>query len=204
MKIAVMKGIFPLLLFLGLAMPPVLALDDQVLVTGKPRPGGVRMIVLHATGGPDCIDSRSFRGGTLDGILGHFLRNRSRISIHYVIGRDGRVVSMVPESQVAWHVRGHNQDSIGIELVNDGDGVDPFPPAQIDRLVELLRGLLERHRLDGDAIKSHAELDDSTIVCKGVAIKRKQDPGAAFPWERVLAELRRDSGQDSGQDSAWN
>ena len=187
-----MKGVLLLVLFLGLAMP-VFALDDQVLVTGKARPDGVRMIVLHATGGPDCVDSRSFRGGTLDGIVGHFLRNRSRISIHYVIGRDGRVVSMVPESQVAWHVRGHNQDSIGIELVNDGDGVDHFAAAQIDTLVDLLRGVLERHQLEPDAIKSHAELDDSTIVCNGVAIKRKQDPGAAFPWERVLAELQLDS-----------
>jgi N-acetyl-anhydromuramyl-L-alanine amidase AmpD len=181
------------LLLAGVAMP-VAALDavvdKTVPVTDKSREGPVRKIVLHATGGPDCDSSRRFRGGTLDGIVGHFLRNRSRISIHYVIGRDGRVVAMVPESQVAWHARGHNQDSIGIELVNDGDGVDQYSDAQIQRLIELLRGLLARHRLGVDAIKTHAELDDSTITCNGVVIKRKQDPGRAFPLEWVVARVR--------------
>lgn len=185
-----MKGVLlPVLLF-GIVVP-VAAVDDRVSVTGKVREAPVRKIVLHATGGPDCDASRSFRGGTLDGIVRHFLRNRSRISIHYVIGRDGRIVAMVPESQIAWHVRGHNQDSIGIELVNDGDGIDQYTDPQIDALIDLLRELLERHQLGVDAIKTHAELDDSTIVCNGVAIKRKQDPGRAFPFEWVIARITR-------------
>jgi N-acetyl-anhydromuramyl-L-alanine amidase AmpD len=183
-----MKGIVLLSLLFGVVMP-IAAVDDRVPVTGKAREGSVRKIVLHATGGPDCDASRSFRGGTLEGIVQHFLRNRSRISIHYVIGRDGRVVAMVPESQIAWHVRGHNQDSIGIELVNDGDGIDQYTDPQIDSLIELLRGLLERHGLGVDAVKTHDELDDSTIVCNGVVIKRKQDPGRAFPREWVIARV---------------
>jgi N-acetyl-anhydromuramyl-L-alanine amidase AmpD len=186
-----MKGVLLLSLLSCIAMP-VAAVDDTVPVSGKVREGPVRKIVLHATGGPDCDASRSFRGGTLDGIVGHFLRNRSRISIHYVIGRDGRVVAMVPESRIAWHVRGHNRDSIGIELVNDGDGVDQYSDPQIGSLIELLRGLLDRHQLDVDAIKTHDELDNSTIVCDGVVIKRKQDPGRAFPREWVNAQLRAD------------
>ncbi|MBK1647567.1 hypothetical protein CKO36_02885 [Rhabdochromatium marinum] len=168
---------------------PLAAGDGQVPVVGKPRQAAVRQIVIHATGGPDCDASRRFRGGTLAGIVQHFLRNQGRISIHYVIGRDGSIVSMVPESQVAYHVRGHNQDSIGIELVNDGDGMDPFDATQIDRLIALLRELLERYGLDVTAIKSHAELDDSTIDCNGIEMKRKQDPGQAFPWQRVLNAL---------------
>lgn len=181
-------GLFLPLLFMSVALPLSAAIE-QVPVNGPARTQPVRRIVLHATGGPDCDAARSFRGGTLDGIVQHFLRNQGRISIHYVIGRDGRVVAMVPETQVAYHVRGHNQDSIGIELVNDGDGRDPFAQPQLATLVELLKDLLARYALETDAIKSHAELDDTTIVCKGVTIKRKQDPGDAFPWQRVLSEL---------------
>ncbi len=183
-----MKSLLYLCMIMSIAMP-TFATDGRVPVAGKPRQQPVRQIVVHATGGPDCDASRSFRGGTLTGIVQHFLQNQGRISIHYVIGRDGKIVAMVPESEVAFHVRGHNQDSIGIELVNDGDGRDPFADAQIAALIDLLRGLLARHGLTIDAIKSHDELDDSTIVCDGVTIKRKQDPGLAFPWPRVLSAL---------------
>ena len=180
------------MLILMLSTGPTLAepVVRDVPVHGNPRQVPVRQIVIHATGGPDCDPSRSFRGGSLEGIVGHFQRNRKRISIHYIIGRTGEVVRMVPETRVAFHVRGHNADSIGIELVNDGDGRDPFSEPQLDALVVLLRDLLARHQLDGTALKSHAELDDSELVCGGRRIKRKVDPGAAFPWERIRAALK--------------
>lgn len=174
-----------LLLMLLTCVPAGEAAMRDVPVQGKARTGPVRQIVIHATGGPDCNPSRSFRSGTLDGILGHFLRNRGTISVHYVIGRDGALVRMVPETRVAYHVRGHNADSIGIELINDGDGKDPFPDAQMSALADLLRGILERHGLVYADIKAHSQLDDSYLTCGGQRIKRKQDPGQAFPWSRL-------------------
>jgi N-acetylmuramoyl-L-alanine amidase len=176
-----------LMLSTGLAVAQPVVRD--VPVRGEPRQVPVRQIVIHATGGPDCDPSRSFRSGTLEGIVGHFQRNQQRISIHYIIGRNGEVVRLVPETRVAFHVRGHNADSIGIELVNDGDGRDPFSEPQIEALVVLLRDRLARYRLDITALKSHAELDDSELVCDGRRLKRKVDPGAAFPWERIRAAL---------------
>ncbi|MBK5962857.1 hypothetical protein CCR95_01805 [Thiocystis minor] len=172
---------YALLLLMTAAIQAEAALRE-VPVSGPPRAEPVRQVVIHATGGPDCDPARRFRGGTLDGIVAHFLRHQGTISIHYVIGRDGSVVSMVPESRVAHHVRGRNADSIGIELVNDGDGRDPFPDAQIAALASVLRGILDRHGLRFSSVKSHAELDDSSLTCEGQRIKRKQDPGAAFPW----------------------
>lgn len=182
------------LVMLMLALSAGLAVAQPVVrdvpVRGEPRPAPVRQIVIHATGGPDCDPSRRFRGGSLDGIVGHFQRNQKRISIHYIIGRTGEVVRMVPESRVAFHARGHNADSIGIELVNDGDGRDPFSEPQLEALIVLVRDLLARHRLDTTALKSHAELDDSELVCGGRRLKRKVDPGATFPWERIRTALQ--------------
>ena len=168
----------------------------EVPVSGPPRAEPVRQVVIHATGGPDCDPARRFRGGTLDGIVAHFLRHQGTISIHYVIGRDGSVVGMVPESRVAHHVRGQNADSLGIELVNDGDGQDPFPDAQIAALASVLRGILDRHGLRYSSVKSHAELDTSSLTCEGQRIKRKQDPGAAFPWSTLQRAVEASTAPD--------
>ncbi len=167
------------------------AVTRDVPVQGPQREQTVRQVVIHATGGPDCDPLRRFRGGTLDGIVGHFLRHQGRISIHYIIGRDGEVVRMVPESMVAYHTRGQNADSIGIELINDGDGQDPFADAQIAALTSLLRDILDRYGLTGSDIKTHAELDDSSLTCNGKQIKRKQDPGPAFPWTALQRQLKQ-------------
>lgn len=177
-------------LLLSCAISAEAAMRD-VPVQGPQREQTVRQVVIHATGGPDCDPSRRFRGGTLDGIVTHFLRNQGRISIHYLIGRDGEVVRMVPESMVAYHTRGQNADSVGIELINDGDGRDPFADAQIAALTSLLRDILDRYGLTESDIRTHAELDDSSLTCNGKRIKRKQDPGPAFPWAALQRQLKR-------------
>ncbi|WP_462321193.1 N-acetylmuramoyl-L-alanine amidase [Halochromatium sp.] len=163
---------------------------ESVPIQGQPRNQPVKRVIIHATGGPDCVASRSFKGGSLSGIVAHFRENQEKISIHYIIGRDGQVVSMVPESQVAFHARGHNSDSIGIELVNNGDGRDPFTKAQIHNLANLLAEILRRNQLGLLALQGHSEVDDDYLNCDGRRMKRKQDPGGAFPWGQLLADLR--------------
>ena len=170
----------------AIAQPP---LAREVPIFGPQRQQPVRQIVIHTTGGPDCQAARSFRSGTLDGIVEYFRRNQKRISIHYIIGRAGEMVRMVPESRVAFHVRGHNADSIGIELINHGDGRDPFSEPQISALIGLLRDLLARYHLQPTALKAHSELDRSELTCGARRLKRKVDPGAAFPWARIRAAL---------------
>jgi N-acetyl-anhydromuramyl-L-alanine amidase AmpD len=97
------------------------------------------------------------------------------VSAHYVVGKDGEVVKMVPLSEAAWHagrsrhpVGGGavNLRSVGIELVNRNDGKDPYPAAQIDALTELIGEL--RKALPIRYLYSHARV----AVPKG----RKTDP----------------------------
>ncbi|VTQ08506.1 1,6-anhydro-N-acetylmuramyl-L-alanine amidase AmpD [Sphingobacterium daejeonense] len=65
----------------------------------------------------------------------------TKVSSHYVIGRDGRVVQMLNDYLRGWHAgRGKwgsitdmNSVSIGIEL--DNNGKEPFPDAQINSLL---------------------------------------------------------------------
>jgi N-acetylmuramoyl-L-alanine amidase len=164
--------------------------DRDSPMSGDPRTEPIRNVVVHATGGPSCDSARAFHSGTTGGIVKYFQRRSDGASIHYVVGRDGEIVSMVPEDEVAGHVRGHNQDTIGIELVNDGDGADPFATLQLQAASALVADLLDRYELGPDALVGHTHLDTRHFQCQGLSlmasvsgIKQSQDPGAAFPWD---------------------
>ncbi len=113
-----------------------------------------------------------------------FQLERTAVSSHYVIGRDGKVVQMVND-----YVRAHhagigrwgndtdlNSSSIGIEMDNNGT-TDPWPEVQIDALIELLKVLKERHGIPQRNFLGHADY----------APNRKIDP-FRFPWKRLADE----------------
>ena len=89
------------------------------------------------------------------------------------------------EDEVANHVFHYSGRSIGIELVNDGDGHDPFPEAQLAALVKLLRDLKQRYGIMRDGVKRHSDLDHAMMPCDTTQ-RRKVDPGAAFPYKSIL------------------
>jgi len=138
----------------------------------------VSMVVLHYTG---MIDGAS--------AIARLADPEAKVSAHYVVAEDGQVVRMVDESQRAWHAgrswwRGTsdiNSASIGIEIVNPGHefGYRPFPEAQIEAVIALLAGIMERHSITRGNVVGHSD----------VAPARKEDPGELFPWHR-LARLR--------------
>ena len=138
----------------------------------------VSMVVLHYTG---MIDGAS--------AIARLADPEAKVSAHYVVAEDGQVVRMVDEAHRAWHAgrswwRGTsdiNSASIGIEIVNPGHefGYRPFPEAQIDAVIELLAGIMERHSITRGNVVGHSD----------VAPARKEDPGELFPWYR-LARLR--------------
>ncbi|WP_242482360.1 N-acetylmuramoyl-L-alanine amidase [Thiocystis violacea] len=158
----------------------------------------IDLIVIHATGGPGCKQGQLWHapGGNLESIRRYF-QDHPGISYHYLIGRDGTTLSGVPEAEVAHHARGHNARSIGIELVNDGNGKDSFPDMQIDALITLLQRLVRIHGLTPEQIKSHSAVDDRSFLCGGRRYKQKVDPGGEypgskgnFPWQRIRDALK--------------
>lgn len=142
------------------------------------RTSPVSMLVLHYTGMVDAASA-----------IARLIDPEAQVSAHYLIAEDGQIVRMVDESKRAWHAgKSHwrgidniNSASIGIELVNPGHefGYRPFPEAQIDALIPLVAGIVERHGITRGNIVGHSD----------IAPARKQDPGELFPWGR-LARLR--------------
>jgi N-acetylmuramoyl-L-alanine amidase len=99
-----------------------------------------------------------------------------------VVDADGGVTALVPEVLRAFHagvsvwrgVRGLNDRSIGIEIVNPGHdwGYVPFPPAQMRAVAALARGIVARWPIPARNVVAHSD----------IAPDRKRDPGEKFPW----------------------
>lgn len=156
--------------------------------TGNPRTQVIDMVVIHSTGGPTCDAGTGkpiwVQAGTLEENMRQIEAN-PKLGIHYMIDRDGTLRASVPEDEVANHVFHYSGRSIGIELINDGDGHDPFPEAQLAELVKLLRDIRQRRGITRDGIKRHSDLDHAMLPCDRTQ-RRKVDPGAAFPYKAIL------------------
>jgi N-acetyl-anhydromuramyl-L-alanine amidase AmpD len=166
----------------GLALP---AAADK---SAGPRPGKADLIVIHATSGPICSDDNTvvFTPAPLSPTdaqdLLTFIEKEGTNSIHYVIGRRGDVVVGAPETDWAQHAgqKAVNQRSIGIELVNRGDGVEPFPPEQMEALTKLVREIRTRNTIPLAGIIRHSDVDLRNCACGGVPYRRRVDPNTAF------------------------
>jgi hypothetical protein len=101
--------------------------------TSGPLQVNVDTIIIHAVSGPSCSGGRVVYSGAPGdaGRWKRFFDQHPFLGIHYIVDRAGTVLASTPENQVANHALGHNYRTIGIELVNDGNGVDPCTEKQI-------------------------------------------------------------------------
>jgi N-acetylmuramoyl-L-alanine amidase len=109
----------------------------------------------------------------------------AKVSSHYMVFEDGKIVQMVPEARRAqhagvslWHGDNDiNSRSIGIEIENPGHefGYADFSKRQIDAVIALCRDIIKRRTIPRDFVLAHSD----------VAPTRKEDPGEKFPWRRL-------------------
>jgi N-acetylmuramoyl-L-alanine amidase len=153
--------------------------DSRLVDTVTPSPnfearagGAPDMILLHYTGMQSAEEA-----------LARLRDTAAKVSSHYLVHADGRVIQLVPEASRAWHAGESswageadiNSRSIGIEIDNPGPdfGYPDFPPRQIEAVIALCRDIAARHRIRADRVLAHSD----------VAPERKQDPGDKFPWD---------------------
>jgi N-acetyl-anhydromuramoyl-L-alanine amidase len=106
-----------------------------------------------------------------------------RVSAHFLVRRDGRLVQFVSCDDRAWHAgvsrfRGRercNDFSIGIEL--EGTDDVPYEAAQYRMLARLLKALARRYPIGH--VAGHS----------AIAPGRKTDPGPAFDWDRLRRQM---------------
>jgi hypothetical protein len=163
---------------------------------GRP-PTSIVAIVIHAVSGPACIGGvvrfRPVREGDDDAVYWRkILIGAPQNDAHFVIDRNGIRLPVIPVTEIANHTRGINDVSVGIELVNRGDGREPFAEVQINSLIELIKEMRSQYpAIPIENIVAHSDIDQRTCSCRGVTYRRRQDPGANFPMEKVIEAVRR-------------
>ena len=130
------------------------------------------------------------------------------VSVHYIVGRDGKIQCYVPETLVAYHAgKGTwgddpqytnlmNEYAIGIEVVGIGsqkdmaqyltadqyNALDPaligFTDAQYAALRQLVQDICSRHGI---------AMDRQYIIGHEEYSSSKTDPGELFDWNRLLS-----------------
>ena len=120
---------------------------------------------------------------------------QQQVSAHYLLTDEAqpKIYRLVDENRAAWHAGNSswknftqlNNSSIGIEIVNagwkdtpTGRVYAPFPQAQVDALVPLVKDIVQRHGIAPENVLGHSD----------IAPLRKQDPGPQFPWQRLAQE----------------
>ena len=113
----------------------------------------------------------------------------SKVSCHYLIKKNGKIITMVPNSYIAWHAgisswknfKSLNKDSIGIEISNPGHNFKyrNFSKQQIQSILRLSNFLIKKFKIDKKNILGHSD----------IAPDRKKDPGEKFPW-KYLAKFK--------------
>ncbi len=182
---------------------PLLALLITALLAGcanlppTATEGGVPIDATHNAKGQDSrVLFLVIHYTVLDFAQSLRVLTEQEVSSHYLIsdGPAPRIYRLVDENRRAWHSgasawgpnRRLNSSSIGIEIVHPGflpgpNGeriYQPFPQAQIDALIPLVRDIVKRHEIKPERILGHGEVSPSY----------KEDPGPTFPW-KLFADL---------------
>jgi N-acetylmuramoyl-L-alanine amidase len=132
----------------------------------------IKFIIFHYTGIKKESDA-----------ISKLLNIQSEVSCHYFIKNNGEIITMVPESYIAWHAgksswgysKSLNKNSIGIEITNPGHEFryNNFTKKQIVSLLKLSKFLIKKYKINLKNILGHSD----------VAPERKKDPGEKFPWK---------------------
>ncbi len=113
---------------------------------------------------------------------------KSKVSAHYFIKKNGKIINLVPDLYEAWHagksnwknIQSLNRYSIGVEVQNSGHEnlYEKYSNKQMNSVIRLLRFLTKKYRVNCKNILGHSD----------IAPNRKKDPGEKFPWKK-LAKL---------------
>ena len=124
----------------------------------------------------------------------------SKVSAHYCVDADS-VVQCVREKDIAWHARGGNTASIGVELAGFArqtrkDWADAYSTAVLDRAAAVVADVCRRRAIPvrwlvaGDLSAGRRGITGHAEVSKAYRKSDHWDPGPGFPVERFLGMVR--------------
>ena len=138
----------------------------------KRTPNKIKFIIFHYTGMQR--ENKAIKQLTSED---------SKVSSHYFITNNGKILTLVPDLYVAWHAgisswkkyKFINKYSIGIEISNPGHDYNykKFNKKQINSAINLSKLLIKKYKIKSSYVLGHSDISPD----------RKKDPGEKFPWE---------------------
>ena len=124
----------------------------------------------------------------------------SQVSAHYCVDAD-TVIQCVREKDIAWHARGGNTASIGVELAGFAsqtrrDWRDEYSAALLDRAATLVADICRRRRIPvrwlvaGDLLAGRRGLTGHSEISRAYGKSDHWDPGDGFPIEWSVDRVR--------------
>jgi N-acetyl-anhydromuramyl-L-alanine amidase AmpD len=124
-------------------------------------PRTISDIVIHVT---ESSDKEALR----------FLLDRNNprgASYHYLILRDGKVMNLVDEANIALHDPGHNETTIGVGISAPGTE-ERLPQVEYQALLTLVAEIAKRHSIPVAHVVGHREISPGRTDCpRGVDMK---------------------------------
>ena len=118
------------------------------------------------------------------------LLNDIGLSAHALIEPDGTIIRCREDSEMAWHAKGYNKNSLGVEfLVKGKHDHTSFKKAISENYltfnqhcagIELIRDWRSKHNIQ--SVSRHSDLSPD----------RKIDPGKGFPWTLFIEDALKD------------
>jgi N-acetyl-anhydromuramyl-L-alanine amidase AmpD len=139
----------------------------------------ITQIIIHSTAGGE------------SGSAAWFNNPASRVSAHYMICQDGRILAFVPEYATAYHSGKYsvNQSSIGIEFVDNGDNQSIRPDVMYAVGAKLIADICSANNItvSSDSIKRHRDI--VSTACPGTLdverLIRQAQPVPVAPQEQL-------------------
>jgi N-acetyl-anhydromuramyl-L-alanine amidase AmpD len=186
----------------------VLAVDHPFVESpNRTRTDGrsVDVVVIHTMEIAERADSA-------EAVARWFARPETEVSAHYCVDADS-VVQCVRERDIAWHARGGNERSIGIELAGRaGQGragwADAYSYAVLERAAALTAEICARYAIPVRWLRAAALRRKARGVTGHVEVSRAYrksdhwDPGPAFPVDHFLGLVRLAQRPDRLEDRA--
>jgi len=125
----------------------------------------IKQLVIHCSATQDSLNIGFREINSWHRERGWLSESGVSCGYHYIIRRDGTVEIGRPERDEGAHVRGHNDDSLGICII----GLNDFDDQQLDELYDMCIRLCKKHKLDlTDDIKGHYEFEGVTKTCPNI------------------------------------
>ena len=168
---------------------PFVASPNATRTDGRP----IDLVVVHTM-------EIAERAGAAETVARWFARPEAEVSAHYCVDADS-VVQCVREEDIAWHARGGNERSIGIELAGRaGQGApgwdDEYSRSVLERGAAVVADVCGRHEIPVRWVRAPGLLKGQRGVTGHADVSRAfhrsdhWDPGPAFPVARFLALVR--------------